>query len=122
MTGIAANTIRGLARDFSDAPRAAAYGRIGLSTQAYGSLCQWAINLLNIVSGNLDREGGAMFTLPAVDLLRGQIARVPFIDEILLGLTTTTHDAVAALVGAMGILLVAMARRGLTQELQMGEA
>ena len=71
-TGIDADTIRQLARDFSDAPRAVIYGRIGVSTQSYGSLCQWAINLLNIVSGNLDREGGAMFTLPAVDLLRGQ--------------------------------------------------
>ncbi|MCC2657042.1 MAG: molybdopterin oxidoreductase family protein [Panacagrimonas sp.] len=72
ITGIDADTIRKLARDFSDAPRAVAYGRVGLSTQAYGSLCQWALNLLNIVSGNVDREGGAMFTLPAVDLLSGQ--------------------------------------------------
>lgn len=71
-TGIAADTIRRLAREFSDAKCAVAYGRVGLSTQAYGSLCQWALNLLNILSGNLDRPGGAMFTLPAVDLLRGQ--------------------------------------------------
>jgi anaerobic selenocysteine-containing dehydrogenase len=71
-TGIAADTIRDLARAFSDAPHAVAYGRIGLSTQAYGSLCQWAVNLLNLVSGNLDREGGALFTRPAVDLLSGQ--------------------------------------------------
>lgn len=72
VTGIAADSIRNLARAFADAPSAVAYGRIGLSTQAYGSLCQWALNLLNILSGNLDRAGGAMFTLPAVDLLRGQ--------------------------------------------------
>jgi anaerobic selenocysteine-containing dehydrogenase len=72
VTGIEADTIRRLAREFSDAPRAVAYGRIGLSTQAYGSLCQWGINLLNLVSGNLDRAGGALFTRPAVDLLRGQ--------------------------------------------------
>ncbi len=72
VTGIAADSIRNLARAFADAPSAVAYGRIGLSTQAYGSLCQWALNLLNILSGNLDRAGGAMFTLPAVDLLHGQ--------------------------------------------------
>lgn len=72
VTGMTADTIRDLARAFSDAPQAVAYGRIGLSTQAYGSLCQWAVNLLNLVSGNLDREGGALFTLPAVDLLSGQ--------------------------------------------------
>jgi anaerobic selenocysteine-containing dehydrogenase len=71
ITGISADSITDLARAFSEAPRAVVYGRMGLSTQAFGSLCQWAVNLLNIVSGNLDRAGGAMFTLPAVDLLRG---------------------------------------------------
>lgn len=72
VTGIGADSIRRLAREFADAETAVAYGRIGLSTQAYGSLCQWALNLLNLLTGNLDRPGGAMFTLPAVDLLRGQ--------------------------------------------------
>lgn len=71
-SGIEATTIRRLALDFSDAGNAVAYGRIGLSTQAYGSLCQWAINLLNILTGNLDRPGGAMFTSPAIDLLKSQ--------------------------------------------------
>jgi anaerobic selenocysteine-containing dehydrogenase len=72
VTGIPADTIRRLAHEFSASEAAVAYGRIGVSTQAYGSLCQWAINLLNLVSGNLDRRGGAMFPLPAVDLLAGQ--------------------------------------------------
>ncbi|HKY89762.1 MAG TPA: molybdopterin-dependent oxidoreductase, partial [Nevskiaceae bacterium] len=72
VTGIPADTIRRIAREFADAPSAVAYGRMGLSTQRFGSLCQWAINLLNIVTGNLDRRGGAMFPLPAVDLLKGQ--------------------------------------------------
>lgn len=69
--GISADTIRRLAREFADAPSAVAYGRMGLSTQRYGSACQWAINLLNIVTGNLDRRGGALFTAPAVDLIKG---------------------------------------------------
>lgn len=71
-TGIDAQTIARLARDFAQARAAVAYGRIGVSTQSFGSLCQWAINLLNILTGNLDRVGGAMFTRPAVDLLQGQ--------------------------------------------------
>lgn len=71
ITGIRADDIRRIACEFSDSASAVAYGRIGLSTQVYGSLCQWAVNLLNILSGNLDRPGGAMFTLPAVDLLAG---------------------------------------------------
>ncbi|MCE8546430.1 molybdopterin oxidoreductase family protein [Ruegeria pomeroyi] len=66
-TGIVADTIRQLARDFAAAPRAACYARMGASTQSFGTLCQWATNALNIVTGNFDREGGAMFTTPAVD-------------------------------------------------------
>jgi anaerobic selenocysteine-containing dehydrogenase len=69
VTGIAADRIRSLARDFAAAPSAVCYGRLGVSTQRFGGLCQWLINLLNIVTGNLDRPGGAMFTKPAVDLL-----------------------------------------------------
>jgi len=66
-TGIGAHSIRQLARDFAAAPRAACYARMGASTQSFGTLCQWATNALNIVTGNFDREGGAMFTTPAVD-------------------------------------------------------
>jgi anaerobic selenocysteine-containing dehydrogenase len=61
--------IRGLARDFAAASSAVCYGRMGLSTQAFGGLCQWAINALNILTGNLDRAGGAMFPTPAVDIV-----------------------------------------------------
>jgi len=66
---VPAGVIRELARDFAAAPSAAAYGRVGVSTQEYGGLCCWLINVLNAVTGNLDRAGGAMFTRPAVDLL-----------------------------------------------------
>ena len=43
------------------------YGRMGVSTQAYGALSQWLIQLINIVTGNLDKIGGSLFTLPAID-------------------------------------------------------
>ncbi|HLE85076.1 MAG TPA: molybdopterin-dependent oxidoreductase, partial [Thermoanaerobaculia bacterium] len=68
-TGIAAEEIRALARDFAAAPSAACYGRIGVSTQEFGGLCQWLVNAINVVTGNLDRPGGAMFARPAVDVL-----------------------------------------------------
>lgn len=68
-TGLDADFIRTLARDFAAAPSAVAYGRIGLSTQAFGGLCQWLLNALNVVTGNFDREGGAMLPRPAFDLL-----------------------------------------------------
>ncbi|WP_425043689.1 molybdopterin oxidoreductase family protein [Primorskyibacter sp. S87] len=66
-TGINTDVIRQLARDFAAAPHAVSYARMGASTQSFGGLCQWANNVLNIITGNFDREGGAMFTLPAVD-------------------------------------------------------
>ncbi len=68
--GMEAETIRRLARDFSAAPAAVCYGRIGASTQQFGALCQWLINVLNIVTGNLDKPGGAMFTTPAIDVVQ----------------------------------------------------
>lgn len=64
---IEADTIRTIARDFAAADAAICYGRMGVSTQRFGALCQWLIQLLNIATGNLDREGGSLFTLPAVD-------------------------------------------------------
>lgn len=68
-TGIAAGEIRRLTHEFAAAKTAVCYGRIGLSTQKFGGLCQWLINAINILTGNFDRPGGAMFTAPAFDLL-----------------------------------------------------
>src|SRR4029453_18149365 len=80
-TGIDAERIRALARDFARADSAVAYGRVGLSTQAYGGVAQWLINVLNALTGNLDRPGGAMFTRPAVSPFalspRGGYPRTP---------------------------------------------
>jgi anaerobic selenocysteine-containing dehydrogenase len=70
-TNIAPERIRQLARTLSDAPSAVVYGRMGLSVQRYGGLCQWLIQCLNIVTGNFDAPGGAMFTTPAADILLG---------------------------------------------------
>ena len=72
-TGIDAAHIRQLAREFAASPAAVCYGRMGVSTQAFGALSQWLIQLLNIVTGNLDREGGAMFTSPALDTRRSGV-------------------------------------------------
>jgi anaerobic selenocysteine-containing dehydrogenase len=67
ITGIDSGQIRLLAREFASSEAAVCYGRIGVSTQEFGAACQWLINVLNIVTGNLDRPGGAMFTRPAFD-------------------------------------------------------
>jgi len=67
-TGIPAELIRTLAREFAAAPAAVCYGRVGVSTQEFGGLACWLILVLNVVTGNLDRRGGFLFTKPAVDL------------------------------------------------------
>ena len=66
-------TIRRITREFAAADGAAAYGRIGVSTHGFGSVCQWAIQLLNLLTGNLDREGGVLFTEPAIDAVGRRI-------------------------------------------------
>ncbi|MES3034805.1 MAG: molybdopterin oxidoreductase family protein [Gemmatimonadota bacterium] len=71
-TGMEAEVMRGIARDFCDAPTAVAYGRVGVSMQEFGGLACWLISALNVVTGRLDARGGAMFTSPAVDILRGE--------------------------------------------------
>lgn len=67
--GITAETIRRLTREFAQAERAVCYGRMGVSTQQFGGVCQWLINLINVLTGNLDSVGGSMFTLPAIDIV-----------------------------------------------------
>ena len=63
--GIAADEIRRLARELAGAAHAAVYARIGTTTQRFGTLASWLVDVLNYLTGNLDREGGAMFPLAA---------------------------------------------------------
>jgi anaerobic selenocysteine-containing dehydrogenase len=67
VTGIAAVEVRRITRELAAADGAAAYGRVGVSTHPYGTVCQWAVQLLNLLTGNLDRAGGVLFTSPAID-------------------------------------------------------
>ena len=71
LTGIPAQTIRRLTHAFAAAPKAACYGRVGVSTQAFGGLALWLVNAINVLTGKLDSPGGMMFTTPAVDFLAG---------------------------------------------------
>lgn len=60
-TGIAPDTVRGLARDLARTPRAAVYGRVGTSVGRSGTLTTYLLDAVNLVAGNLDRAGGSMF-------------------------------------------------------------
>lgn len=68
-TGISAEVVRQLARDFARSPKAVCYGRMGICTQQHGGLNTWLVNVINVVTGNLDVVGGAMFTHPAIDII-----------------------------------------------------
>lgn len=59
--------IRTLARELAAAPTAAVYGRIGSCTVPHGTLASWLVDVLNILTGNLDRPGGALFPQAATD-------------------------------------------------------
>ena len=68
VTGIDAETIERLAAEFYAAPSAVAYGRMGVSVQRFGTLCQWLLQLANLYTGNLDREGGALLNEAAIPI------------------------------------------------------
>jgi anaerobic selenocysteine-containing dehydrogenase len=64
-TGVPAETVVRLARELAAAPSAAVYARIGTCTAEFGTLTQWLVEVINMLTGNLDRAGGAMFTTAA---------------------------------------------------------
>ncbi len=64
-TGIDADRIRSLARELAGTKRAAVYGRIGTTTQRFGTVASWLVDALMTVTGHLDTEGGGMFPLTA---------------------------------------------------------
>lgn len=77
LAGVEASVIRELAREIAGARSAAVYGRIGTNCQAFGSLATWLIDCLNVLTGNLDRAGGVLFTRPA---LPGVFNHAPYVD------------------------------------------
>ncbi len=67
-TGVPAEAVRAIAKELRDASSAAVYGRVGLSTQPFGTVCHWLIQLLNLATGNLDAVGGTLLTQPAIPM------------------------------------------------------
>ena len=65
ITGLPADDIRRFARQLAAAPSACVYGRIGTTTVEFGTLTSWLVDVLNVITGNLDRPGGAMFATAA---------------------------------------------------------
>ncbi|MDP3650949.1 MAG: molybdopterin-dependent oxidoreductase [Rhodoferax sp.] len=86
--GMAADTIRALARALASTPRAAVYARIGTCTQEYGTLASWLVDVLNVLTGHLDAPGGAMFAKSAA--FASNTAGKPGIGK---GVSTGRHSA-----------------------------
>ncbi len=75
-TGVKADTVRTLARDLARTPRAALYSRLGASLGQHGTLTTYLVDVVNVVAGNLDVEGGAMFGSPGLRRLLARLERL----------------------------------------------
>ncbi|MBF6321649.1 molybdopterin oxidoreductase family protein [Nocardia cyriacigeorgica] len=64
-TGVPADIVARLARELAQAPTAAVYARIGTCTAEFGTVTQWLVDVINTLTGNLDRPGGVMFAAAA---------------------------------------------------------
>ena len=95
--GVDAEVIVRLAQELASAPTAAVYGRIGTCTAEFGTLAQWLVDVINVLTGNLDRPGGAMFPRAATE---GPARRRPY-------RTGRWHSRVRGLPEANGELPVA---------------
>ena len=69
LIGIDSSEIKKMALQFANSKTAVCYGRFGLSTQEFGGICQWLVNVLNCITGNMDSIGGALFTKPIIDIV-----------------------------------------------------
>src|SRR6185436_9627286 len=65
--GVAAETTRRIAREFARAKTSVAYPRLGVCNNAFGTLANYASDVLNLLAGRLGAVGGAMFPTPAID-------------------------------------------------------
>lgn len=103
VVGIEAQDIERLAHDIADAPSAAVYGRMGTTTAEFGTLASWLVDVVNLVTGNLDRPGGAMFAKAAAGAANTRGA-----ERYGRGFSTGRHRSrVRGLAGSMGELPVA---------------
>ena len=60
--GIPADDIRQIAQDFSAAKAASVHMSTGVNMGRQGTLCYWLLYMLSLVSGNLGRKGGNVYS------------------------------------------------------------
>ena len=69
-TGIPANTLRDLVAAYVQADGAALYCSTGVNMNAHGTVSYWLQEVINAVSGNLDRHGGALVARGIIDFAK----------------------------------------------------
>ena len=69
VTGIAKGDIERIAKEFASAKSAVCYGRTGVSMVQFAGLTQWLMQVVNVITGNMDEIGGMMFPKPAISSL-----------------------------------------------------
>jgi len=130
-SGIPAEEIKQLAYQLSHTEKAVCYGRMGVSVQEFGALCQWAIQVINILIGALDSIGGALLTSPAFayvqkglpgaghfNLFQSRVSKLPEFSGELPAVTmaeeilTPGDDQIKAMVTIAGNPLIASANSG----------
>lgn len=68
--GLSVAAVEGLADEIAAARRAAVHGRLGTTTVSFGTLTTWLIDVVAILTGNLDEPGGSMFPRAATERVR----------------------------------------------------
>jgi anaerobic selenocysteine-containing dehydrogenase len=106
LCGIEPDEIRRLARELAAAERAAVYARIGTTTQRFGTLASWLVDVINYLTGNLDREGGAMFPLAAV-AQRNSAGRGPTGKGVRIGRWTSRVRGLPEVFGELPVVCLA---------------
>ncbi|MEP5568314.1 MAG: molybdopterin-dependent oxidoreductase [Halioglobus sp.] len=125
VTGIPATDIERIAVEFATAKTAVCYGRTGISMVDFAGVTQWLMQVLNVITGNMDEIGGMTFPKPAIDSLelsrsswdryRSRVSGRPeFSDEfplIVLGeeILTPGEGQIKALLGFAGNMVLSMA-------------
>ncbi len=67
VTGVPPEVLRELVAAHDAADGAVLYASTGVNMGPHGTLSYWLLNVINAVSGNLDRPGGAVVPTPALD-------------------------------------------------------
>ncbi|MBN8611299.1 MAG: molybdopterin-dependent oxidoreductase [Deltaproteobacteria bacterium] len=66
--GIAAHEIERMARELAAEPMGSVYARVGVCQNEFGPVAAWLVEVINVVLGRFDREGGVILPTPAADV------------------------------------------------------